>query len=134
MPLMWAHAEYIKLLRSLRDGQVFDRIPLVADRYLKQRGRKDLEIWRPTRQVVKIPAGSTLRVVVPGSFRLRWSGADGQSHETDSIPSGLGLGYVDLKTALGQTAPLRFTFSGTDSTAPQDTVFEVQLTAAQPTQ
>ena len=33
MPLMWAHAEYIKLLRSARDGQVFDRIPSVVERY-----------------------------------------------------------------------------------------------------
>mgnify|MGYP000312505887 CR=1 FL=1 len=27
MPLVWAHAEYVKLLRSLRDGQVFDMPP-----------------------------------------------------------------------------------------------------------
>jgi glucoamylase len=33
MPLMWAHAEYIKLLRSVRDNKVFDLIPAVADRY-----------------------------------------------------------------------------------------------------
>ncbi|HJX83970.1 MAG TPA: glycoside hydrolase family 15 protein, partial [Candidatus Angelobacter sp.] len=37
MPLMWAHAEYIKLLRSVADGQVFDRIAPVADRYLQNR-------------------------------------------------------------------------------------------------
>jgi glucoamylase len=29
-PLMWAHAEYIKLLRSVRDGQVFDFVPEAA--------------------------------------------------------------------------------------------------------
>ena len=32
MPLCWAHAEYIKLVRSATDGQVFDIIPEVADR------------------------------------------------------------------------------------------------------
>jgi len=32
-PLVWAHSEYIKLLRSVSDGQVFDRISVVADRY-----------------------------------------------------------------------------------------------------
>ena len=48
---MWAHAEYIKLLRSAADGQVFDRIPIVAERYLNSRGRKDLEIWKPMRRV-----------------------------------------------------------------------------------
>src|SRR5262249_51150124 len=32
MPLMWAPAEDIKLLRSRRDGQIFDRIPAVRGR------------------------------------------------------------------------------------------------------
>ena len=36
VPLLWAHAEYIKLLRSSRDGKVFDRIDVVADRYQKE--------------------------------------------------------------------------------------------------
>ena len=34
MPLMWAHAEHVKLLRSVRDGRVFDRAEAVAQRYL----------------------------------------------------------------------------------------------------
>ncbi|HEX5432760.1 MAG TPA: glycoside hydrolase family 15 protein [Candidatus Angelobacter sp.] len=132
MPLMWAHAEYIKLLRSLRDGGIFDLIPVVADRYLKSRGRHDLEIWKITRQVRSITAGFTLRVVQPGSFRLRWSGADGQFREAESVASGLGLGYLDLKTQPGQTAPLRFAFSASAADVPQDAVFEVQVTATQP--
>src|SRR5664279_4634401 len=32
MPLMWAHAEYIKLLRSVRDARVSDLIPEVPSR------------------------------------------------------------------------------------------------------
>jgi len=32
-PLAWSHAEYIKLLRSLRDGQVWDRNAAAATRY-----------------------------------------------------------------------------------------------------
>ncbi|MFQ5999042.1 MAG: glycoside hydrolase family 15 protein, partial [Candidatus Bathyarchaeia archaeon] len=35
MPLMWAHAEYIKLLRSVLDGRPFDLIPAVFNRYCK---------------------------------------------------------------------------------------------------
>src|SRR5437773_6090685 len=38
MPLMWAHAEYVKLLRSVRDQRVFDSIPEVANRYIHRRG------------------------------------------------------------------------------------------------
>jgi hypothetical protein len=59
MPLMWAHAEYIKLLRSAMDGQVFDVIPVVADRYQGKKGREDLEIWKPVRQVSRIGPGQT---------------------------------------------------------------------------
>lgn len=34
-PLAWAHAEYIKLLRSLNDEKVWDRYQLVEERYLE---------------------------------------------------------------------------------------------------
>ena len=48
MPLMWAHAEYIKLLRSTADGKVYDAIPEVAERYLgKRNDRTTLEVWKP---------------------------------------------------------------------------------------
>jgi glucoamylase len=33
MPLVWAHAEHVKLLRSLKDGRVFDMPPEPAQRY-----------------------------------------------------------------------------------------------------
>lgn len=33
-PLLWAHGEYVKLRRSLRDGQVFDAPPQTFTRYL----------------------------------------------------------------------------------------------------
>ena len=32
-PLVWAHAEYIKLVRSLKDGRVFDQPPQTVKRY-----------------------------------------------------------------------------------------------------
>jgi glucoamylase len=32
MPLVWAHAEHVKLLRSLRDGRVFDLPPQTVQR------------------------------------------------------------------------------------------------------
>jgi glucoamylase len=40
LPLVWAHAEYIKLVRSIADGRVFDLVDCVRDRYLAEdRGR-----------------------------------------------------------------------------------------------
>ena len=32
-PLAWTHAEYIKLLRSISDDEVWDRYDVVAERY-----------------------------------------------------------------------------------------------------
>lgn len=128
MPLMWAHAEYIKLLRSVHDGQVFDLIPVVADRYLNGRGRKDLQVWKATRRVRSVPAGSVLRILDLGSFRLRWSSDQWQiQQELDSTASGLGLGYVDIPTR--QTAgTVRFSFlEATSTSLPRDTDFEVEV-------
>jgi glucoamylase len=49
MPLMWAHAEYIKPLRSVRDGKVSDLIADVANRYLGARVNcRFIEVWKPT--------------------------------------------------------------------------------------
>ncbi len=36
MPLVWAHAEYVKLLRSLIDGKVFDTPEQTVQRYLRK--------------------------------------------------------------------------------------------------
>ena len=51
MPLLWAHGEYLKLVRSAADGQVFDLISEVADRYRKRRKAPPLEVWKFNRQV-----------------------------------------------------------------------------------
>ena len=40
-PLLWAHAEYVKLLRSMADGKVFDLIDPVAERYRNEETRSE---------------------------------------------------------------------------------------------
>lgn len=112
MPLMWAHAEYIKLLRSRADGQIFDRISAVADRYLSRRHkRKPLEIWKPNRQTRAVQRGFILRVQAPAAFRLRWTSDEWQSvQDTPSTPTTFGIEFVDISPATDQRAPIRFTF------------------------
>ena len=128
MPLMWAHAEYIKLLRSVRDNRVFDLVQPVADRYLANKGRKDLELWKSKRQVRMIAAGSTLRVVLTGDFRLRWSVDGGlSSQEMASTPSGIGSSYVDIATLPGQSGAVQFTFVETGVEEFRGKGFEVKI-------
>jgi glucoamylase len=111
MPLMWAHAEYIKLLRSVRDGVVFDRIAAVADRYLPGRGRKDLEIWKFSRQVRSVPAGATLRIQSAAPFRLHFS-LDGWRvpKDSNSAVTALGIHYADIVVPRAQQIAVEFTF------------------------
>lgn len=117
MPLMWAHAEYIKLLRSVSDGQVFDVIPEVAQRYLGTRKEcRLLEIWKPNRQVCSVKKGYTLRIQASASFRLHWSRDNWQNVEdTLSSPTALGIEFVDFPVAPTQQVPIRFTFFWTGS-------------------
>jgi len=112
MPLMWAHAEYIKLLRSVHDGKVSDLIEDVAKRYLGGRGDRQLfEVWKFTRQARNVKRGYVLRIQAQAAFRLRWSGDEWQSVEdTPSSPTTLGVEFVDIPISGAQKAPIRFTF------------------------
>ncbi len=112
MPLMWAHAEYIKLLRSVSDGKVSDLIADVAKRYLGGRaGRQLFEVWKFTRQVRSVQRGYVLRIQAQAAFRLHWSGDEWQSvKDTSSSGTTLGVEFVDLPILAAQSAPIRFTF------------------------
>ncbi|MEP7200270.1 MAG: glycoside hydrolase family 15 protein [Chloroflexota bacterium] len=111
MPLNWAHAEYIKLLRSTADGQVFDFIPEVAEHYRDHQDAKLLELWKPNRQTRAVKPGWTLRVQSPAAFVLHWSDDEWQNAaDTRSTPTALGIGFVDIPIAQAQRAPIRFTF------------------------
>ena len=117
-PLMWAHAEYVKLLRSVHDGQVFDLVPEAYDRYCTSRkpAMKKLEIWKPNRQVRKVARGVTLRLQTTRPFILHWSRDDWQTTEdTSATNSTLGLHYVDIPISADARAPVVFTFFWTDS-------------------
>ena len=69
MPLVWAHAEYVKLLRSATDKRVFDRVDAVAERYATPRARGTIEVWRRDRQVARMEARRRLRVEAEECFR-----------------------------------------------------------------
>jgi glucoamylase len=116
MPLAWAHAEYIQLVRSAADGQVFGLISEVADRYSNRRKAPPMEIWKFNRRVRSIAAGATLRIQAASSFRLRWTCDEWtQAHDTESASVGTGHEYVDIQVAPEQKAPVRFTFFWTTS-------------------
>jgi len=107
VPLVWAHAEYLKLLRSAVDGKVFDRIDPVYERYSEPAGRqglrRNLEIYSRLRPIQQIAAGDTLRILDEGRFELVWS-ADGwqTTHTTQSRNLGSAGYSADIATGASQ--------------------------------
>lgn len=111
MPLMWAHAEYIKLLRSASDSQIFDLIPAVVDRYQNRRNCVSLEIWKPNHRIRTIREGMTLRVQAPAPFQLRWSQDEWRTiQETTATATILNIYYVDLLPIAADSGFILFTF------------------------
>jgi glucoamylase len=115
MPLMWAHAEYIKLLRSAADGKVFDFIPQVASRYITGPKPRRIELWKHDRQPRSMRAGSLLRIQAKDPFILHWTRDEWSTVvETSSTMTPLGFTHADIEIAMDQTAPIRFTFRWRD--------------------
>ena len=112
MPLVWAHAEYIRLLRSMRDGGVADQIPAVVRRYQGHRlASRRIEIWKFNWRSRAVGRGCTLRVLADAAFVLHWTGDEWRSvHDTPSVATAAGIEFADVLVPVDQVAPVRFTF------------------------
>ena len=97
MPLCWAHAEYLTLVRSRRDGVGFDRIDPVYERYARGRTGSEIEMWTLVHQPKRIRPDCTLRIITGRSATVRWS-FDGwaTSDDVETTEVGLGCAFVDL--------------------------------------
>ena len=129
MPLMWAHAEYIKLLRSVSDGCVFDRVSEVSDRCLSvSKNRRCFEVWKHNRQARRVKNGHTLRILAPAPFRLHWTCDEWRAvKDTPSSGTALGMEFVDIPIAAAQRAPARFTFFWTKTNAWEGRDYSVEI-------
>ena len=129
MPLVWAHAEYLKLVRSLADGRVFDLPPQTAGRYLGKMIPVPYFIWRFNHKIRRVPSGRVLRIETLAPARVRWSDDDWQTvRDEASRDTGLSLWSVDLPTeALAEGRTVRFTFFWPDADRWEGVDFEVEV-------
>jgi glucoamylase len=99
MPLLWAHAEYIKLRRSITDGKVFDMPPQTVKRYIVNKTHSPYANWRLNQKCRLIPVGKTLRVELLQAAQVHWS-TDEWKHaqDTPTKPTGLGVHVADIPT------------------------------------
>jgi glucoamylase len=129
MPLAWAHAEYLKLLRSVHDGVVFDLIPEVKERYIDNGSAcKLIEIWRSNWQVPKIRPGFTLRVIDSSNFMLHWTNDGWTTHHDDKATEACaGAYYIDIHVPFEQKGAIEFTFFRPDRNLWEGKNYEVGI-------
>jgi glucoamylase len=130
-PLAWAHAEYVKLLRSLRDGAVFDRPHQTVQRYAKGRDGPRIGVWRFNKKNRDLSAGDTLRVELDDAALVRWT-RDGwtETNEIRTRDTGLGIFVADLPTdQIPPGGEVAFTFHWTSADCWEGTDFRVPVSA-----
>ena len=111
-PLVWAHAEYIKLRRSLLDGKIFDQPPQTVERYLEKKVSATYFNWRFNNKPRTLPCGKKLRLLFMEPALVHWSFDGWQTVEdNDSEESGWNLHHLDLPTeTLAAGRQIIFTF------------------------
>jgi glucoamylase len=109
-PLLWAHSEYVRLLRSCLDQEVFDLIPEVVARYRSGKTQSEVEFWLPIHPIRHARKNHTLRICAPEAFRLRWSADNWKTwKDSESRATGVRGDYVDLSPVDFQSK-VEFTF------------------------
>jgi len=129
MPLVWAHAEYVKLLRSLRDGQVFDMPAQTVQRYQVDQVASHHTVWRFNHKCRTSPSGTPLRIGTLAPATIHWS-SDGWQATQDVATrrTDLGLYVADIATSkLASGSQVLFTFFWTDSSRWEGENFSVQI-------
>jgi glucoamylase len=131
MPLVWAHAEYVKLRRSLRDGVLFDMPTRTVQRYQKQQTESPVAIWRFNQKSQSMPVGKTLRIEVLRAAIVHWSSDNWQtSHDTKTKDTALGVHMADLAADdLPAGARLAFTLYWPKEDRWEGRDFEVRIEA-----
>ncbi|MGA7906615.1 MAG: glycoside hydrolase family 15 protein, partial [Candidatus Sulfotelmatobacter sp.] len=111
-PLVWAHSEYIKLRRSLRDGKVFDQPPHTVQRYVVEKRKPDVYGWRCNNKIRSIPRNKKLRLILLSPGVVHWS-LDGWKswQDTNTRDTGVGIHTLDLPIAsMPSGSEIVFTF------------------------
>ena len=105
-PLVWAHSEYIKLVRSLKDGKIFDQPPQTVKRYRVEKRCSVYCEWRFNNKCRVMAAGKILRIAVMAPANVHWSSDDWKiSNDLATRDTGAGIYVADLPT--GQLPPGR---------------------------
>ena len=99
MPLVWTHAEYLKLVASRALGRPFDRPTSVWERYRGERPTLARVVWTEQAPAPEMPEGCRLTVALREAGALRW-GLNGWQdvREQETVSNPLGLHVLEIDT------------------------------------
>jgi glucoamylase len=118
MPLVWAHAEFIKLMVSRHLGHPVDRPRAVWRRYRARRPTPNYAFWWPHAPIRAILSGLRLAVVLPRPAIVHW-GSDRWQNPLDEPTQDTGLGFhiASLEVArMPARASINFIWQWQDTT------------------
>jgi glucoamylase len=98
-PLVWAHAEFAKLVISRQLGWPCDRPAAVWRRYKGQRPIARRAFWSSKSPIGECPQGARLVVALPQAGLVRWRRDGGSSMEVATQDTGLGFHAAELDTS-----------------------------------
>ena len=127
MPLVWAHAEFVKLCYSRAQGRPIDRPAGTWTRYQGVRPEIDYTIWGPNMRPRRMPPGHNLTIALLAPAKVR-CGADGWKdvRDIETRDTGLGVHIADLpygRLVAGRT--VQFTFCWAETQAWEGRDYEV---------
>lgn len=129
MPLVWAHAEFIKLAMSCGLRRPCDRPQAVWERYGGKRPEPAHVLWMPRFPVAELDAGKRLYVCLLAPARVHF-GIDGWQHIADvaTSDSGLGLHVAEIPTTARRPGQrIQFTLFWTESSTWEGRDYEVDV-------
>jgi glucoamylase len=128
-PLVWAHSEYVKLRRSIRDGKIFDQPPQTVQRYLIEKPVRQIFGWRLNNKTRTIPRNKKLRIVLLKPALVHWSIDNWKTYQdSQTRDTGLDIYTLDLPTAsLPGGSPITFTFYWPDEKRWEGTDYTVRV-------
>jgi glucoamylase len=129
-PLVWAHAEYIKLLRTKRDCRGCDIISDVYERYVNGNVRSTLAAWKKNKPIKRMKPSDTLRIITLEPAMLHWSKDNWKTVRDDElISSGLELFYIDIPSGtfdVGNTFVFTFYYPMKDGWEGRDYIIFIE--------
>jgi glucoamylase len=133
MPLVWAHAEYLKLQRSIIDGKVFDLPPQTVKRYITDKTVSPRMVWRFNHKIRSIPEDKILRIETMSNAIIHWTSDSWATvHDLKQENFVLGIHFADLPTTtLKKDNQIKFTFYWPESNSWEGTDFTIHISSSQ---